>query len=106
VFAGGLIARGVPAERVLEERGSLTTRGNAQAVAQLLRDRGAERLGLVTCDWHLPRALRLFGRLGLAPVGLPATTPPRPLHVVAARAVRERLSLALDLALAPLWLAS
>jgi uncharacterized SAM-binding protein YcdF (DUF218 family) len=106
VFASGLIARGVPADVLLEERGSLTTRGNAQAVRRLVRARGAVRLGLVTCDWHLPRALRLFRRLGLAPLGVPAVSPARPLHVVAVRAARERLSLALDLVLAPLWPAS
>jgi uncharacterized SAM-binding protein YcdF (DUF218 family) len=106
VFARGLITRGVPAERVLEEAGSMTTRGNAQAVAALLRARGVDRLGLVTCDWHLPRALQLFARLGLSPIGVPAVSPTRPLHVAGARAVRERLSLALDLALAPLWLPS
>lgn len=106
-FAQGLIARGVPAERVLEERSSLTTRGNAQAVAAVLRRRGgAARLGVVSCDWHLPRALRLFRRVGLTAVAVPALSPARPLHVAAARALRERLSLAVDLALALLWLAA
>ena len=106
VFAEGLSARGVPSERLLQESESLTTRGNAQGVAALLGSRRVSRLGIVTCDWHLPRALRLFRRLGLAPIGVPAPSPTRPLPIVAARAVRERLSLAFDLALAPLWLDS
>jgi uncharacterized SAM-binding protein YcdF (DUF218 family) len=89
---------------LLRENRSLTTRGNAQGVLGLLARRKPARLAIVTCDWHLPRALRLFRRLGLTPIGVPATSPARPLAVVAARAVRERLSLALDLALAPLWL--
>src|SRR6478735_7647550 len=82
VFAEGLLARGVPPERLLQERTSLTTRGNAQGVAPLLREHGATRLGVVTCDWHLPRALSLFRRLGLRPVGVPAPSPPRSLSEV------------------------
>lgn len=101
VFARGLRERGVPEERLLEESRSLTTRGNALGVARLLRGRASARLGLVTCDWHLPRALRLFQRLGFWPIGVPAASPQRPLPVVAARALRERLSLALDLWLDP-----
>ena len=104
VFAAGLRALGVPPERVLEERASLTTRGNACGVAELLRERVAGRVGLVTCDFHMPRALRLFRRVGIAPVALPAPSPARPLPLRAARLVRENLSLAIDLALAPLWL--
>ena len=104
VFAEGLLARGVPSERLRQETSSLTTRGNALGVAELLRARRVSRLGVVSCDWHLPRALYLFRRLGLSPIGVPAPSPPRPLSIVAARAVRERLSLAVDLALAPLWL--
>lgn len=104
VFAEGLLARGVPSERLRQEAFSLTTRGNALAVARLLRDRNVARLGVVSCDWHLPRALLLFRRLGLTPIGVPAPSPPRPIPIRAARAVRERLSLALDLLLAPLWL--
>lgn len=103
-FAQGLIARGVPAEKVLQECKSMTTRGNARGVLELLRGRNAQRLGLVTCDWHMPRALRLFRQLGLSPIAVPAASPARPLHVVTARYLRERGSLALDLVLAPLGL--
>jgi hypothetical protein len=48
----------------------------------------------------------LVRRLGLLPTGVAAASPARPIPIVAARALRERLSLALDLALAPLWLDS
>ncbi len=104
VFGEGLLARGVPRARLLEEDASLTTRGNALGVVRLLRNPPHARLGVVACDWHLPRALSLFRRLGLQPIGVPAASPSRPLPIVAARAARERLSLAIDLALAPLWL--
>ncbi len=104
VFAAGLVARGVPAEQVRQERESLTTRGNARGVAELLRDEAPRRVGIVTCDWHMPRALRLFRRVGFDPIAVPAASPTRSLHVTAARSIRERVSLALDLLLGPLWL--
>ncbi|MES1188770.1 MAG: ElyC/SanA/YdcF family protein [Myxococcales bacterium] len=104
VFARGLVERGVPAAQLTLERESLTTRGNARGVARILAGKPPQRLGLVTCDWHMPRALRLFRRLGFAPVPVPALAPTRPLQVTLVRSVRERLSLALDLLLGPLWL--
>ena len=103
-FARGLVAHGVPPERILQERESLTTRGNARGVERLLCGRNITRLGVVTCDWHMPRALRLFRRLGLEPSPLPATSPPRPWHVKLVRQVREHGSLLLDLLLAPVGL--
>lgn len=100
-FAQGLIERGVPAARVLQERESLTTRGNARGVHELLRERPVGSLGLVTCDWHMARALSLFRRLGLSPIAVPAESPLRPFPIWAARYLRERGSLALDRVLAP-----
>ncbi len=105
VFALGLVERGVPASHVLQERESLTTRGNARGVERLLRGKSTQRLGVVTCDWHMPRALQLFRRAGLAPIAVPAATPARPLYMTLGRALRERASLALDLLLGPLLLA-
>ncbi|HXK18651.1 MAG TPA: YdcF family protein, partial [Polyangiaceae bacterium] len=104
VFARGLVARGVAAEHVLEETASLTTRGNARGVAALLKGREQQRLGLVTCDWHMPRALRLFERAGLVPIPVPAPSPRRGLPTTLLRSLRERASLALDLLLGPLLL--
>jgi cyclophilin family peptidyl-prolyl cis-trans isomerase/uncharacterized SAM-binding protein YcdF (DUF218 family) len=103
VFAQGLRDRGVAAADVLEERESLTTRGNAEGVAKLLASGRQLSLGLVTCDWHMPRALILFRRYGLRVTPLPAASPPPPFHLALSRRVRERASLALDLALLP-WL--
>jgi uncharacterized SAM-binding protein YcdF (DUF218 family) len=106
VFARGLIERGVPAECLLAERESLTTRGNARGTRRLLRQGAVRRIGLVTCDWHMPRALRIFRRVGFDPIPLPAASPARPPHVVVGRWLREGASLAVDLLLAPLWFRS
>lgn len=43
---------------------SLTTRQNALEVATILRDEGIDEVGLVTCDFHMPRAAGHFSRLG------------------------------------------
>lgn len=102
VFGRSLVELGVPSERVLLERKSLTTRGNAQGVAALLRGRRAERLGLVTCDWHMPRALRIFRSVGLDVLALPARSPERGRITVLSRYLRERGSSLLDRALCAL----
>ena len=104
IFARGLAELGVAKACILQERESQTTRGNARGVAQLLRDQSPQRVGLVTCDWHMPRALRLFAQVGLSAVPVSAASPALPLPVSVARALRERASLALSLLLAPFWL--
>lgn len=56
---------GVPEGAIVRERCSLDTRDNARFAAALLARRGRSRVVLVTCTWHLPRALRLFRASGL-----------------------------------------
>ena len=80
---------GVPAEAILAEWCSLSTRENAHYCAKLLKARGLRQTGIVTCDWHLPRALACFRAAGVMAVGLAASTPPAPLRQVAWRAARE-----------------
>jgi uncharacterized SAM-binding protein YcdF (DUF218 family) len=74
-FGAVLIDLGVPAESVLRERRSLTTRGNARYVAELSHERGFRKVGIVTSDWHMPRALAAFARFGIAVEACPAPTP-------------------------------
>jgi uncharacterized SAM-binding protein YcdF (DUF218 family) len=95
-FARELGERGVPAGCLLTERESLSTRGNVRGVVALLRGRAASRVGLVTCDWHMPRALRLFRWAGVEPTPLPASSPLPAPHLRALRSLKERGSLTLD----------
>lgn len=103
VFAEGLIERGVPAERVLQERESLTTRGNALGTARLMRGRAQKRVGIVTCDWHMRRALGLFRRAGLVAEGVPAASPERSASTRLLRFARERGAQVLELVRAAFW---
>lgn len=75
-FAAELARLEVPLEAVLREARSLTTAENARCTAELLAPLGARRVGVVTCDWHMQRALWLFQRAGLAAIPVPATSPP------------------------------
>ena len=66
-----LVLRGVPAAKIVCERCSLSTRDNARFTATALRRRGMSRVSLVTCAWHLPRAVALFRAQGLEVTGVP-----------------------------------
>jgi len=85
-----LVALGVDPEAIIREWRSLTTLGNAVYTAELLRARGSRHIGVVTCDWHMPRALASFRLVGLDAAALPATSPPAPVTRRLVRALRER----------------
>jgi uncharacterized SAM-binding protein YcdF (DUF218 family) len=87
-----LVFSGVPRESIVLEGRSASTRQNAEFVARLLREQGATSVALVTCDWHMPRALRCFGGVGLRAVPLPVTSP----EVGAARGLIRRAQEALS----------
>ena len=65
-MARELTLRGVPAGAIVRERCSLSTRENARFAAELLGRRGARGAVLVTCPWHMARAVALFSRAGVA----------------------------------------
>ena len=75
-LAAALAERGVPREALLLERESRTTHENAVKTARLLLAHGKRHVGVVTCDWHLRRALYCFRRAGLDAVGIGAPSPP------------------------------
>lgn len=64
-MARDLVLAGVPEAAVVRERCSLSTRENARYVAATLARRGIDRVAVVTCSWHLPRAVALFRARGL-----------------------------------------
>jgi uncharacterized SAM-binding protein YcdF (DUF218 family) len=87
---------GIP-ERALEaELWSHSTRQNAHFAAKILLPRGQRQIGLVTCDWHMARALRCFRGAGFEPVALPAPAPSLRGVPAFVRVAREGVSLVAD----------
>jgi uncharacterized SAM-binding protein YcdF (DUF218 family) len=70
-----LVESGVPADRILEEAESTTTREQALDVAAMLTARGVSRFVLVTSATHIRRASAAFRVLGFDPV--PSAAPVR-----------------------------
>jgi uncharacterized SAM-binding protein YcdF (DUF218 family) len=91
-----LEALGVPSSVLLPELRSLSTCENARNVARLLASRGVTRVDVVTCDWHMPRALSSFRVAGLEPTGLSAPSPRTSPRARLTRSARERASFFLD----------
>jgi uncharacterized SAM-binding protein YcdF (DUF218 family) len=96
VMAEALIARGVPHARVVLELLSLSTCENAHYSVEIARTLGAKRLGVVTCDWHMRRALAGFRAAGCEAQAMAARTPQAPIPERLVRAGRERLSFWVD----------
>jgi uncharacterized SAM-binding protein YcdF (DUF218 family) len=74
-MADALVARGVARDRIVLELLSLSTVENARFSAELLRAAAVRRAAIVTCDWHVQRALRSFEAFGIDAVAWPATSP-------------------------------
>jgi hypothetical protein len=91
-----LLEQGVPEHALEREASSHSTRENARYAAALLLPRGLGQIWLVTCDFHMPRALRCFRGAGFEAEPLAASSPPLALGAQLVRSARERVSLALD----------
>lgn len=76
-----LSAAGVPESAVTEELWSLSTSENAVFSAAVLRRLGARRAAVVTCSWHMPRAIANFRAAGVDVVPLPAGVGPSSLSM-------------------------
>jgi uncharacterized SAM-binding protein YcdF (DUF218 family) len=98
-LASRLAALGVPAEAIAQELCSLSTWENAQYSARWLADRGVRSVVVVTCDWHLPRALASFRAVGVQARGEAAASPPASTFKKGTRALREQVSFWLDRAM-------
>lgn len=72
-----LVEKGVPEENILVDDTSFNTRQNIRNAAKLLEGYGAERVLIVTSDYHLPRAMALAEDEGLAATGIGAETLPQ-----------------------------
>ncbi len=94
-MAAELAREGVPAGAILRERCSFSTKENARYTADLLARRGTTSAVVVTCAWHLPRAMRAFEREGIHAEGLPVPAPAGRMRRAWYR-VRERIAWWLD----------
>ncbi len=66
--------QGIAEQQIVTETRSRTTYENAKFSAALLRERNVETVALVTSDFHVQRAQRLFEKQGLTVLPKPATT--------------------------------
>ena len=101
VMARELEARGVAADRIMRERLSLTTLENLREGGRMVAARVASReLAVVTCDWHLPRAIAIARAMGLDALGVGAPSGRAPVRLRLVRAIQERIMVRLDVRLA------
>jgi uncharacterized SAM-binding protein YcdF (DUF218 family) len=91
-----LVKLGVSETALVTECCSLSTCENARYAKPLLESRGASKVGVVTCDWHMPRALLAFRRAKLEPLPLAAPSPNGSYSRTLIRSLRERISWYLD----------
>jgi uncharacterized SAM-binding protein YcdF (DUF218 family) len=102
-LAAALELAGVPREAVTLERASRTTLENARFTAPLLAELGARSVGVVSCDWHLARALWCFRRAGIVAEPVPAPSPSLPALRRSLRGAREQGAWLLDRAVTLAW---
>lgn len=67
--------RGVPAQNIVIENQSTTTRENAFYVDKILKQRGITQVLLVTSALHMPRSMAAMQKLGYHPIA--ASNPPQ-----------------------------
>ena len=91
-----LAGEGIPEQALEREVWSRSTRQNAHFAAKLLLPRGVFRVGVVTCDWHMPRALSCFRGAGFDAQPVPAISPQLSLAETLLRRTRERVSFNVD----------
>ena len=71
-----LVEVGVPADRILEESESKTTRDEAVIIKRMLADRGLTGFVLVTSPLHMARSMLTFEQQGMHPIPSPAPLVP------------------------------
>lgn len=91
-----LIELGVPDDAVLIEPLARSTAENAFFCARVARSQGWRSLAVVSCPWHLPRALRNFERCGIPAVPIAAEAGPANRGHTILRDAKERTCTFLD----------
>lgn len=91
VLARHLTRLGVPKSAIVRELCSLSTVENAAYSAEILNERVLRRAAIVTCDWHMPRALACFAWMGVDTTPLAAASARRALAAMGVRATAERV---------------
>lgn len=91
-----LAHRGVPRGALFSELLSLTTAENALFAADTLHALGARRALVVTCEWHMARALACFRAVGVEALPLPVLPAPADLWTRVYRRGHEVVSSRLD----------
>ena len=90
-MARELVRLGVPERVIVRERCSLSTRENARFTREVLARRGIDRVTVVTCAWHAPRAAALFRMNGVEADVVPVPADGAPLDRRVWRWGRERV---------------
>ena len=98
-----LVGFGVPTGAVVRELWSLSTVENAWYSGKLLREASLHEPLLVTCDWHMPRALADFAACGVVATPVPSETPREGPLAYRRRAALERIRRWVDRVSQPLW---
>ncbi len=62
---------GVPTSAILQDPASLNTHQNAVNVKKIMKERGIQRVLLVTSAMHMPRSLKIFQRQGIEAIPAP-----------------------------------
>jgi uncharacterized SAM-binding protein YcdF (DUF218 family) len=62
---------GVPTSAILQDPTSLNTHQNAVNVKKIMKERGIQRVLLVTSAMHMPRSLKIFQRQGIEAIPAP-----------------------------------
>lgn len=75
VMANALRQQGVPAEAIVQESESHTTYQNALYTSRLLKEKGLNKVLVVTSALHMPRAMGVFRKQKLEPIA--AGSPPQ-----------------------------
>ena len=67
-----LVKLGVPDESIVLETASHNTAENAFFTTRIANQRGWKHIAVVTCPWHLPRAVLNFQRCGMRVTEIPS----------------------------------